>query len=195
MDITGIDSFIQEVRDRCNDLNIKLVFKNTKSIEVEKGIRCSGYFDHYNDLLIIAKGSPLWLGNLVHESCHLDQWCEQSEIWKKESKNGTTTLDKWLLGKKVESLTKSINNLILLELDCEKRAIEKIVKHDLPINTVTYIQRANEVLMYYRFVHKTGRWSNKTLNTYHKFPSKFMSLNWYKRLSPKAEKIFLQSGF
>lgn len=188
MDDSTVEAFIEDTKNRCCEYGIKIVFRKSKSVEVEKGIRCTGYFN--SEELVVSRLHPLWLGVLVHESCHLDQFVEQSPIWKKEELNGTSTLDKWLQGKSVYSLTKSINNLIALELDCERRAIKKIVEYDLPINTITYIQRANELLMYYRFVQKTGRWSNRDLGSYAKFPSKFMSASWYKKLSPKAEKIF-----
>ncbi len=191
-----MELFLSDLRKQCKQHGIALKFVRAKQVEVEKGIRCTAWFDHLQKEIVIARKSTLWLSNLVHESCHLDQFLEQSEIWKKEEKFGTQIFDRWLLGKKVYSIRKSINNLILLELDCEKRAIAKIVKYDLPINTVTYVQRANEILLYYRYLYETqGEWSNDSFDGYQKFPKRFLSDSYYrKKLSDKVKKIFIDQG-
>lgn len=189
-----VELFLTDLKHTCKEHGITLKFTKGMRVMVEPGIMCSGYFDVANKMLVVAKGNESWLANLVHESCHIDQWLEQTKIWKKEEKFGTVIFDRWLSGKNVKSIRKSINNLLALELDCEKRAIKKIVEYDLPINTVTYIQRANAYILYYRYVYETGHWSNESIGLYDGIPSRFMSDSYYKRLSDKIRKIFVKQG-
>lgn len=191
-----IKYFLLDVESECKEHKIHFKLINQKTVEVQDGIRCAGYFDHLGKEIVIAKNNELWLGNLVHEFCHMQQWIEQSDIWRKEAEFGTYTFDKWLMGRRVSNLRKSVNNLIRLELDCERRAVDKIIKYDLPINVVTYIQRANEVLLYYRYLYETkADWSNGNLAAFEKMPKRFMSESYYiRKLSDKNRKIFIDQN-
>lgn len=188
--------FLSDLRRQCREHGVKLSLVRAKLVDVGGGIRCGGWFDPVTKEIVVARRHNLWLANLVHESCHMDQWIEQSGIWKKEEKFGTSTVDRWLLGKSVYSIRKSVNNLISLELDCERRSVAKMIKYDLPINIVTYIQKANEVLLYYKYIYEThGEWSDKDFSGFNHMPKRLMSDQYYKRkLSEKKKKIFVNQG-
>lgn len=191
----SVKLFIEDVRRDCKIAGIKLELRPVKRVRIDPGgAMVAGYFIE-GESLIVAKKCSYWLATLVHESSHMDQWIENSEIWNNDEKHGTAVLQDWLNGKDVKNIGKAINNIINLELDCERRALKKINEYDLPINTSTYIQHANDNILHYRWIQKTRRWNNDLtgIGIYRKMPTRFMSDNYYKKLSPKIERIYLEA--
>lgn len=97
-------------------------------------------------------------GIFVHESCHVDQLIDKASIWYE----GVFDTEKdWLdlhtrgktrKSKKIESY---FRKLMELELDCDKRAVEKIKKYKLNIDIKTYIKSSNIYMFsYYCFYHQ-----------------------------------------
>lgn len=196
MNSFGINSFLDDLKFTCKSRKIDLVFCNTKTVEIEKGIRCSGYFDHVGREIVIGKKREDWLQLLVHESCHMDQWIADTRIWKADNVVGTQNFDKWILGREVSNIRTAVKNIINLELDCDKRAVAKIIEYDLPINTHTYIQRANAGVMYYNYVYKTRRWVPGAFDqkVWSCFPGKFMPMQYYRGINKETFKIFEKGG-
>lgn len=188
----GINRFLKDLRVQCHVNNIKLKMVRAKTVDVGGGLRTCGYCD--GKTIAVAKKNKHWLSVLVHESCHLDQYLEGSDLWDRESVFGNNILDAWLLGKQVSHLRKAINRIQALELDCEKRSIWKIGYYDLPINTITYIQKANAYILYYNYVYETGIWKPGSYDdpeVYLNFPTRFMSERYYRqKLSDKMREIF-----
>lgn len=113
-----------------------------------------------------GKSLELWLPILVHESSHLDQLLEKSSYWYDSYIPGTTfeTVDiimLWIEGK-IELSDVQLNNYIKLsrnvELDCERRTVEKIKKFNLPLNIADCIQKANSYIFFYTAMKKTKSW-------------------------------------
>ncbi len=229
MSYIGVDAFLDDLSMTCKTHKVVLKFSKSKTVEVEKGIRSSGYFDYSRREIAIGKNREDWLQLLVHESAHMDQWIEDTKVWKADEHVGSQLLDKWILGKEVSRLRTAVNNIINLELDCEKRASrirgrldkkesvtlgevdyhnkylemvqkywasKKIIEYDLPINTVTYIQKANACLMYYNYLYKTRRWVPGSFEhrVWSHFPGKFMPIRYYRKLTPEADRIFKKVG-
>lgn len=46
-----------------------------------------------------------------------------------------------------------------VELDCEKRTIEKAKKYNLPVNIKEEIQKANSYILFYTFVKESRKWN------------------------------------
>lgn len=114
----------------------------------------------------IGKSLELWLPVLVHESSHLDQLLEKSNYWYDSYVPGTIfeTVDiimLWVEGK-IELSDTQLNNYIKfsrnVELDCERRTVEKIKKFNLPIDITDYIQKANSYIFFYTAMKKTKAW-------------------------------------
>lgn len=187
----GVGRFLRDLRKKCLANKVKLRFVRAKTVD-NNGYRCRGYCGE--DEIAIARRNPNWLGVVVHESCHLDQCLEGSRLWTEDDRYGNGVLEKYLSGKAVESLRKAINTIIRLELDCERRAIKKIVQYDLPINTITYIQKANAYLLYYNYVYEVCEWRPGVYDKpeiYQKMPSCFMKEEYYyKKLTNRVRKIF-----
>ncbi len=160
----NIDKFISDLINLCVKEGVDFKLTNKKHILLS-GIPCSGYFEGDVEFgkLFVATGKPQkkWLPILVHESCHLDQWLENKE--KFISSDGIEVIDSWLNGNRVNmsKLKGAINNSKKLELDCEKRSVEKIKKYKLPINIETYIQMSNSYIYFYNWVLKNRSWTPK----------------------------------
>lgn len=196
MESPEIQAFLKDVRKKCRDNGIKLCFSKSAGVTTPSGFMCAGYFDDKTKTIGVAKGNSLWLGILAHEFSHLLQWEENSLEWQKDQECGNEVMESWLNGKEVKNVQKAINNIIALELDCEKRALKLIAQYDLPVNTPTYIQRANECILYYRYAQITRRWDDTPGTTiWQHMPQRFMSPSYYKKLTPKMEQIFVEGGY
>jgi len=167
--MTGLDRFKRDVRKtaKANGIKIKLLKKDSVSSRYDK-LPCHGYFsDEDMELCVAIKGTELsWVHVLVHESCHMDQFVENKYLWTK-CNPGFNLFSKWLLGKSIvkrEVLEEAVQDIIRLELDCERRAVEKIKKYDLNIDIETYIQCSNLCLYGYLFFLEKKKWCNDILD-------------------------------
>lgn len=192
---SGAELFIEDLKHQCKRHGVKLIFNRSRTVLIEGKIRSSGYFDPANKELKIGKNRPDWLQLLVHESCHVDQWIENAKCWQNEGKIGNDIIDAYLLGKDFNhnKLKKAFKNTILLELDCERRAIDKIVEYDLPINISSYIQRANAYLFYHHRAMKLRTWDPMFYNKIgliSNMPTKILDIDRYISLPKTMEKYF-----
>lgn len=195
----SVSKFLKDLKEQCKKYNVKLTFYDSESVPLGNGARSTGYFDY--DVLEIAVGrkNKDWLSILVHESCHLDQWIEQTDIWTKTVVNDDDVqVDKWLSGKDVRYVKRKLDRTREMELDCERRSLKKIKKYKLPINTKEYIQKANGYVHFYNYLYETRRWtkpentpySNKAI--YSQMPSYFRESSYYKTLPNKVRNIFIK---
>lgn len=165
--------FLGDLTSICYENRINLILKNKKSIN-----KCSGSFD--GETLNIALNSsngdhPTIMGIIVHESCHVDQHLEGINIWNDSIFNSG---DMWTLYSqnkigKTKRLKKYFKTLLEIELDCEKRAVKKIIKYNLPLNISNYIKMANVYLYSYRKFYE----ENFSLCDYNKMSSREDILN------------------
>lgn len=164
----NVQRLISDVKEKCEKLGVKLTLSPEKTILMSENVYVGGYFSDEEDVveLACAMGQPDFEKTIllfVHESCHLDQWSESDQedsIWAKGDTMGI--IDGWLNGEELseKELNESFKQSIDLELDCEKRSVEKIKKYNLPINTEHYIQKANAYILFYNYVKKHRKWSN-----------------------------------
>ncbi len=176
---------------------VKFQISNDEKIEYPSlnntGMKVSGYFcgDEfgYEPTLGLAVGGYKhdWLLVLLHESCHMDQWLGKSSIWSSGQMAGKDVydmLDEWINGREFEKweVEKIIKSCIDIELDCEKRTIEKIRNYELlNIDKVEYVQKANSYIMFYGAILKKRKWYDK---------APYLEKNVWMRM-PKA---FLEKG-
>lgn len=189
----NIDLLITDIKRLCKENGIKIYLPKSKSIRYEN-LYISGYFDE--NTLACAMGKPDSISILIHESCHLDQFLEDKELWNKSAK--MPSVDDWLNGKDYSNIEKAIDNLKLIELDCEKRSVQKFIKYNIPFNKKEYIQKANSYVQFYNYLKFSRKWchrhntpySNK--NVYSLMPDKFMPISWYDKLPEYALKAFIK---
>lgn len=109
-------------------------------------------------------------GIFLHESCHLDQIIEKSPLWFNNTVDVEEDyLELYCIKKKIKKSKKLLNffkKTLELELDCERRAIEKIEKYNLNIDKKEYIKKGNIYLKSYYSFYYLQTWYNKNLSIY-----------------------------
>ena len=163
-DITKVKAFIEDLKIYTKENNIKLVLSPEKGVKFsEGGILCNGYFDDITSTLACALGKDVsqWLVILLHESCHMDQWVEKVPEWTENA--GMDNIEKWLNGDdsvNMKNIDNEIRTSIIVEVDCEKRTVEKIKKYGLDsiINIDEYIKKSNAYVLFYLWMRKNRKW-------------------------------------
>lgn len=191
--------FLQTVKDKCEEHNVKLILKKSSKIKIYNKTYIGGYFSDISKKegeLACAIKSPEYKSLLVHEFSHLEQWSERSHIWG--ISKYAYDIDSWLAGESIRNIDFKIDQIKLLELDCEKRAVKNIKKYELKIDIPTYIQKANCYILFHNHLKETRRW-NKSHLIYSKelwklCPNKFMPESYYSKTPKKIYKKFIEIG-
>lgn len=179
----NLNKLIADVAAKCVAHGVTFSLQHVKSVD-EENLPCSGYFDEQS--LVVATKKPKiqdWVDVLVHESCHLDQFTEKSELWVSDN-NSLHVVEAWIKGKKM-SLAKrdrGFANTLLLEIDCEKRSVKKFKKYKLNINTQEYIQKANAYLFSYAVALHEKRWyasPYESSKIWKKMPKQLLTVEQY----------------
>jgi hypothetical protein len=194
-----IQSFFDSTKETAKLNGVKLIISKSKTLKLSNNVRCFGYFQGFKNgkaILKIATGleESFWFPIFVHESCHMEQWIGNTKEWFSSDK--LDIVDEWIGGKEYDKKTvyKSTLASINLELDCEKRTVKKIKKWNLPINTETYIQKANGYVLFYNYAMKKRKWCHpdssphRNKMIYSKMPKTW--LRDYSKIPKRIEKIF-----
>lgn len=155
-----------EIR-KCNDLGISVHLLNKRHAYAD-GIRCHGFFCNHDMKLVVACYKPIekWLPIMVHETCHRDQWSAKAKVWTRriDGEDPLTAVFEWLEYKRSipkKHLREYLRAALDIELDCERRAVQKIIEGDLPIDVTPYIQRGNAYVYFYLALEYTRKWYAK----------------------------------
>lgn len=193
-DLKSIQTFIYSLKRKAKALGICLVLDSeNKSVSLEGDLPASGFFDAKRKKGVLGVGTckPIneWLPVLVHESCHMDQWEQNEPLWKKSENQKYNIFGDWLIGKRCnkEQAYKCINVLKELELDCEKRAVEKIKCYKLPLSIKEYIQKANVYIFFYNRLKKTRKWNVDDL--YNNEVLSVIKNDWYESYDETPKEI------
>lgn len=157
----GAKRMLADIRAVARKNGVKLYFSKKERIKCDN-VFVSGYFDDIKKVVAVSQFNDFtkFISMLAHESSHMDQWIEDKFLWKKCS-IGYTTFFEWLDGKEGFSkdiLEESVQDIIRLELDCEKRAIRKLKKYKVPIDIDMYIRKMNCYLYGYLFFLEKRIW-------------------------------------
>lgn len=205
------NNFLHDLKIKAKDNNVIIQFPNVKEIKINGDSQVYGYFygseDRKTGELVVAKKLPeeQFFETLLHESCHMDQWIENCSIWKRVMINGDKNnvgerMNDWVFGKgtlKKSQVQKYLNSYIELELDCEKRTVDKIKQYRLPINYMEYIQRTNAYLLFNKAVvekyvkykgYKEQESPYLNVNLTKQMPTRFLCN--YLKVSKKLQKVF-----
>lgn len=207
---------IEVIRDvyftgKSND--VKFQISNNLKIEysVKSKSLVSGYFngDENNSEpefgIAIGGKKEDWFLIFLHESCHMDQWLNRSSIWSNGQIGGRDAydmLDEWINGKEISEweIEKVIKSCIDIELDCEKRVLEKINKYHLTdIDKIEYVKKANSYIMFYGAISKKRKWYNKPpyeiKEIWDRMPIIFLEKNNYFNLKEEYLSLYEQYCF
>lgn len=179
----NLNKLIADVATKCIAHGITLSLQHVESVD-EENLACSGYFDE-KSLVVATKKKRVqdWVDVLVHESCHLDQFTEKSELWVSDN-NSLFVVEAWIKGKKMscEKRDRGFANTLLLEIDCERRSIKKFKKYKLDIDIEDYIQKANAYLFSYAVALHEKRWYSSPYENpkiYKKMPKQLLTVEQY----------------
>lgn len=160
-----MNNFLDYVRAFCQEHKVKLELPKSKAVKINE-ISCRGYFLDDPLVLCVSKHQDdlEFLEILVHEFSHLNQFLDKSKYWtdlKVGDKKLTALYDEWLFqDRKLDDseVEEYKNKIILMELDCEKRAVEFIKKFELNLNVSNYIKKANAYLLFYHLSKEFKTW-------------------------------------
>jgi hypothetical protein len=162
-----IDSFIEELQTKTKANGVNFIVGEESTVKYFKSdLRVSGYFiDYGTPTLAIATGKEVnsWFMILLHESSHMDQWIEKSPYWTNsfiDGKEAVDYIDEWLNGKDFddEFLNSVFEKAIMVELDCERRTIQKAKDYGFEIDFEDEIKKANSYILFYRFIQEFKKW-------------------------------------
>lgn len=191
--------FVDHVKAVCKKHKFKLQLRNVSYVKVSSNIKCGGFFDHMNKLLVVATKKHSWLELLVHEYAHMTQWIEDCEAWKNAS-HVTDEVDRWLEGEDFD--TKFIHEIVDkvrdLELDNEKRSVELIKKFKLQVDLDRYVRKANGYVYFYTWIKESRRWSKPGNSPYSNetvistMPNEFQQS--YETIPNHIREVFVSEG-
>jgi hypothetical protein len=200
-EIEKVKLFIQDLKKVAQENNIKLLLSSESGIRYgeDSNIFCNGYFDGDNRVLACAMGKDIsyWLIILLHESSHMDQFLENDPNWTNNI--GLVQTDKWLEGSDdvdLDIISEEIRTSINIEIDCERRTIQKIKNWSLEgiIDLEEYIQKSNAYILFYLWMKKRRSWYTIGKEPYN-IPEivstmpKTLNID-YTQLDPKIEEVF-----
>jgi len=125
---------------------------------------CAGCFsDGDRELYVATKTSfKNFFPTFLHEFCHFKQWQTKEPSYMKVCNNPEVDADmwEWIEGKDIpmKRVRKSIHSYRLMELNCEKMALNYIKNFDLSINKEHYIVAANVYVLFYGVIEETRKW-------------------------------------
>ena len=159
-----INKFISDLEQKCSEHNINLLTPNTPGVQYPYGnTLTNGYFDSDNRVLACATGKELnqWLPILIHEASHMDQYLENDPVFT--DLLGLDETFKWNEGSEDVDFNKINNEIasgIAVEVDCEKRTVEKIKQYGLEfvVGIEEYIQKSNSYVLFYLWMKKNRSW-------------------------------------
>jgi len=159
-----INKFISDLEQKCSEHNINLLTPNTPGVQYPYGnTLTNGYFDSDNRVLACATGKELnqWLPILIHEASHMDQYLENDPVFT--DLLGLDETFKWNEGSEDVDFNKINNEIassIAVEVDCEKRTVEKIKQYGLEfvVGIEEYIQKSNAYVLFYLWMKKNRTW-------------------------------------
>lgn len=162
------DEVVYEITKRAWALGVSILLSPDSHVYAEKNVPCSGYFDSEATppQIVVATGQceDKWLGILVHEYCHAEQWVEQCNAWVDADKAGD-----WHVvfdGKPVRDLKKKAALARELEADNERRTIRLLKQLRAPVDIEKYIRAANAYLHFYNLIPETKKWFAKEKGPY-----------------------------
>lgn len=158
---SNVLKFIAQLKKDCKSNQIGLYLYDQKFL-IDDGDKFGGWFCPNKRELHCSFPNKLqtkYVELLVHESCHMDQFINQTPKWVKEQDNDSLSIFwEWLKNPTKININQHLLNVQLMEAECEQLSIQKIIDLDLGINIQQYIQKANSYLLFYTVLKETKKW-------------------------------------
>ena len=164
---TSYQQLFNDITATVKEYNVRLKISEDDEIEYLGHPHFGFFIENPPTLGLAIGGDPNeWLPVLVHESCHMDQWIEQSPYWTNGHISNVEVCDimnLWI-DREIELSPTQITNILTktrdIELDAERRTVDKFVKYGVDINVEEYVQRANAYIYSYNFFAKFRAWND-----------------------------------
>lgn len=197
----SISKFIEFVQEEASKNKVKITISNNSFLEIGNST-CNGYFSDEPAELAVATGKSIhnWLPVFIHEYSHMTQWAEKHSSWTDTyfgEECATDLLFQWI-ERKIElnqkDLSKIVHTVMRVELNCEKRTVNNIIIHKLPINVEEYIQKSLSYVWFHHIVKDMRKWYIPGKEPYNnpeiwtQMPKSFKGLSFY-NLPDKYRKI------
>lgn len=124
-----------------NDLinhGIELRLVNKRSYQ-----KCVGFFDSNRKLLVVATKDHHWFDILIHEYCHFLQYKYDYKYWNDPIFEEINIFDFSNYKGNAKRFREAYEKTCQIEIDCDRRAVQLIKKHNLDIDLDEYIRYAN----------------------------------------------------
>jgi len=157
------DKIVDDIHTTCQENNIEFVLSNTDKVDAGDNYLCNGYFDDDGKSLTVAikKDIKEWLPILMHESCHMEQYIQQTKSWTDYIDNDFD-MWAWLDGKEYNEseINTGVDICKNMELECERKTIQKMKKYGLEnfFNFEEVIQKTNSYILFYNYIKKYRKW-------------------------------------
>lgn len=193
-----MEKFLAEKTSEVKKAGFSVRLRDSILIKTDGGA-CSGFFDAQGKSLEVAtkRFKSVWFPVFVHEYCHFRQWRDNCKIWRDSDKMGDEiNLWEWLdhdkeySAKELQSVKKITQKL---EQDCDKRAVEQIKEHHLPIDIDSYIRGSNAYVLFYNICVEDRKWykyppyANRSVKEM--MPRKFISESEYGKTPVEYRKL------
>lgn len=164
------EEFLEMTEAQAMKRGVTTLFHNGTHVRYPStGALVNGYFiEKPVCTLAVAIGKPAaeWLPVVAHESSHMDQSIESTKVWNDRLVPGTEyeAADLVLLwvdrkiGLSRKQLDEYVRRARNMELDCERRVVQKISRFSLPIGYREYAQRANSYIFFYTALKYLRSW-------------------------------------
>lgn len=199
--------FIRDTWAKCNSNGVVLDLQNEDRVAYPGGeSRVSGYFlgDDLGEkprlCVAIRKPTTDWMTVLMHESSHMDQWVERCDVWRqgfRDDRDVYDVLQDWLDHKVELSADEQddvVGRCMAIELDCEKRTLDKMRKLGMHMYTYDYVRKANAYIWSYYMVKVRRRWYAKppyeVFEVWGGMPDMFMDLERYTSMTWEMSSVF-----
>lgn len=188
----NIKSFLIDAFDNLNNANISINFYNSKSIKMEDGRSCSGWFcDIEKDISCIflkrKKHLAHWLGIFIHEYSHFLQWKSNDQVFFRTI-NGTdpnVIMSSFLIDEQYQTevysepeILEACEAVLELEYDAEHTTVELIKMYNLEdvISSKEYIKSAIAYFIFVYNSYKRKHWHNSNIESDYVSYVEFLSL-------------------
>lgn len=159
-----VQNYFEKLDKKCQKHRITLKLSSGRLINSVGG-RCSGHFDSFGRELAVALGQG-WRHAFqvaIHEECHLSQYLDPKSVWHTKISDNHTKFFQWLAGKNFKEPRILAQSAMILERDCERRAVAEIrKKYSHIIDVEKYKTRANAYLAGYYWCFINRQWLRKS---------------------------------
>lgn len=97
-----------------------------------------------------------WFTIFIHEYCHFIQWKNEKKKWTIDYDYASEKLNKFLDKKSKSVDIESIRKVQELELDCDKKALRLMKKHQLDVDINLYTKYSNLYILCHPLFGKYG---------------------------------------